>query len=71
MFTSHVTCFPGKKAWSLADVTGAVPQSRSAATMAAVGNNLYLFGGLSRETGWFDTMHKYDTGKLQINMVIK
>ena len=31
--------------------------------MAAVDTNLYVFGGLSQESGWFDDVHKFDTGK--------
>ena len=44
------------------DAKGDIPCPRSGATMAAVGNKLFLFCGLSRETGWLDTVHEFDTG---------
>ena len=48
--------------WSQAESKGDIPKPRSGATIAAVGRKLYLFGGLSRETGWFDELYVYDTG---------
>ena len=48
--------------WSQAESKGDVPEPRSGATIAAVGTKLYLFGGLSRETGWFDELYVYNTG---------
>lgn len=32
------------------------------ATLSAIGNNLFLFGGLNRETGWNNKMWIFDTG---------
>ena len=48
--------------WSQAESKGDIPEPRSGATIAAVGTKLYLFGGLSRETGWFDELYVCDTG---------
>ena len=57
-----MTIFAGDQKWSKPETTGDVPAPRSAATMSAVGDKLYLFGGLSRNTGWLDDLHIYDTG---------
>lgn len=46
-------------------MSGEIPAPRSAATMAAVGSSLYLFGGLSQNSGWFDDVHRFDTSKEQ------
>ncbi|KAK3745773.1 hypothetical protein QZH41_015961 [Actinostola sp. cb2023] len=55
--------------WSMATVTGSTPSPRSAATMAGVGKNVYVFGGLSRESGWLNDMYVFDTDTLQWNQV--
>jgi len=48
---------------------GAVPSPRSAATIAAVGSKLYLFGGLSNDCGWLADFYAFDTGQqLLINL---
>ncbi|XP_067930012.1 kelch domain-containing protein 1-like [Watersipora subatra] len=36
------------------------PMSRSAATMVAVNNKLYLFGGLNHSIGWLDNLFVFD-----------
>ena len=41
---------------------GEIPSARSSAAMAAVGNKLYVFGGLSRDCGWLNDLHAFDTG---------
>ncbi|XP_077989596.1 kelch domain-containing protein 1-like [Glandiceps talaboti] len=46
--------------WSKAPTQGQPPSPRSGATMVVIGNKLYLFGGLSRDFGWFDDLHCYD-----------
>jgi len=46
----------------MASVSGSVPSARCAATMASVDKNVYVFGGLSRETGWLDDMYMLNTG---------
>ena len=43
---------------------GEVPSGRSSAAMAVVGSKLYVFGGLSRDCGWLNDMHAFDTGEL-------
>ncbi|KAK7011091.1 kelch domain-containing protein 1 [Biomphalaria glabrata] len=47
--------------WSQPDVTGMIPPPRSASSLVAVGTKLYLFGGLSHMSGWFDDIFVYDT----------
>ncbi|XP_059148384.1 kelch domain-containing protein 2-like [Physella acuta] len=47
--------------WSQPQVTGTVPPPRSAASLVAVGTKLYLFGGLSHMSGWFDDIFTFDT----------
>lgn len=42
---------------------GAVPSPRSAATFVAVNSKLYLFGGLSNNSGWLGDFYIYDTGQ--------
>lgn len=53
----------------MANVTGSIPSARCAATMASVDKNVYVFGGLSRETGWLDDMYVLDTGMLYLTQV--
>jgi len=43
--------------------SGSIPRPRSAATLAAVGSKLYLFGGLSNNVGWLNDFHVFDTGE--------
>lgn len=42
---------------------GEFPSARSSATVAAVGSKLYVFGGLSRDSGWLNDLHAFDTGE--------
>ena len=42
---------------------GELPSARSSAAMAAVGKKLYVFGGLSRDSGWFNDLYTLDTGE--------
>jgi len=42
---------------------GTVPSPRSAATIAAVDSKLYLFGGLSNNSGWLGDFFIFDTGQ--------
>ena len=42
---------------------GELPSARSSAAMAAVGKKLYVFGGLSRDSGWFNDLYALDTGE--------
>lgn len=37
------------------------PPARSGAAMAAVGEKLYVYGGLSQATGWLDDFYVFDT----------
>ena len=48
--------------WRKAEVKGDVPAPRSGATLSAVGQSLFLFGGLSRNSGWFSDVHVFDIG---------
>ena len=41
---------------------GDVPAPRSGATLSPVGKSLFLFGGLSRNSGWFSDIYVFDTG---------
>jgi len=43
--------------------SGAVPSPCSAATIAAVNSKLYLFGGLSNDSGWLADFHVFDIGQ--------
>ncbi len=63
MYTENCLICTENDKWSKADVTDVVPEARSAATMATVERKLYLFGGLSQESGWFDGVYMYDIGK--------
>ena len=40
-----------------------VPVARSGATLAAVGNDLFLCGGINSELAWLDTVHRFDSGE--------
>ena len=48
--------------WTPVKVNGIVPPARSASSLVAVGTKLYLFGGLSHLSGWFDDLFVFDTG---------
>ena len=48
---------------------GDVPSARSSATMAAVGMKLYVFGGLSRDCGWLNDLHAFDTGMCNLKSI--
>ncbi len=64
LVNTHVLCLNSDtNKWSVAESKGDTPAPRSGATMATVGDKLYLFGGLSRETGWFDELFMFDTGE--------
>ena len=54
--------FSVSNSWSSVQVKGDVPLGRSAASLVAVGNKLYLFGGLSHTSGWTDSLHVFDLG---------
>lgn len=41
---------------------GEVPPPRTSASFAAVGDKLYLFGGLSQAGGWMSSVFMFDTG---------
>jgi len=50
--------------------SGAVPSPRSAATIAAVNSKLYLFGGLSNDSGWLGDFFVFDTGlQMTVNLI--
>ena len=58
-------CFPPLDSQSLSKIVtgGELPSARSSAAMAAVGKKLYVFGGLSRDSGWFNDLYTLDTGE--------
>lgn len=37
--------------------------------MAAVGMKLYVFGGLSRDCGWLNDLHAFDTGMCNLKSI--
>lgn len=47
--------------WQKVKTTGTPPPARAASSLVAVGNKLYLFGGLSHMFGWFDDLFMFDT----------
>ncbi|XP_071793803.1 uncharacterized protein [Asterias amurensis] len=50
-------------AWTNPDVKGKKPTCRHGHVMVAVGNKIYLHGGMARET-FFNDMHEFDTRTL-------
>lgn len=52
---------PETESWNVVEATGDIPPPRSSAAMAAVGCNLFLFGGLSQGTGWMNSVFMFDT----------
>lgn len=50
-----------KKKWEKVAVRGETPAPRTGSSLVAVGDSLYLFGGLSHSTGWLDDLYKFDT----------
>jgi len=50
------------ESWSLVEVEGEVPPPRTSASIAAVDDNLYLFGGLSQARGWMSSVFIFNTG---------
>ena len=66
-----VYLFTGNETLVKINATGAVPSPRSAATIAAVGSKLYLFGGLSNDSGWLGDFYVFDTGQqLSVDLVL-
>ncbi|XP_076444322.1 kelch domain-containing protein 2-like [Babylonia areolata] len=49
------------ESWQKVAASGSLPPPRAAASLVAVGLKLYLFGGLSHMTGWFDDLFVFDT----------
>ncbi|GFO37974.1 kelch domain-containing protein 1 [Plakobranchus ocellatus] len=47
--------------WAQVNAKGTVPPPRSASSLVGVGTKLYLFGGLSHISGWFDDLFMFDT----------
>ncbi|KAK3764256.1 hypothetical protein RRG08_033338, partial [Elysia crispata] len=47
--------------WTSIKTQGTIPPPRSASSLVAVGTKLYLFGGLSHISGWFDDLFVFDT----------
>ena len=37
--------------------------------MATVGMKLYVFGGLSRDCGWLNDLHAFDTGMCNLKSI--
>lgn len=62
LLISIVPCFwIDKKKWEKVAVRGDPPAPRTGSSLVAVGESLYLFGGLSHSTGWLDDLYKFDT----------
>ncbi|XP_064621079.1 uncharacterized protein LOC135483936 [Lineus longissimus] len=59
----------GTGKWTKVDGSGKVPPPRSAATFDLVGDKLYLFGGLSQYSGWFQDIYSFDTENASWNKV--
>jgi N-acetylneuraminic acid mutarotase len=51
-----------KLAWDKVIGTGNIPVPRVSATIAAVDNKVYLFGGLSNSVGWLNDFYVFNTG---------
>ena len=58
----HCFWFVDECSWRKAELKGDIPAPRSGATLSAVGKWLFLFGGLSRNSGWFNDIYVFDTG---------
>ncbi|XP_039262552.2 kelch domain-containing protein 1-like [Styela clava] len=46
--------------WEEVEVSNEIPEPRSGATLSAVGDKLYLFGGLSENHGWLNDMYVFE-----------
>ncbi|XP_048738343.1 kelch domain-containing protein 1-like [Ostrea edulis] len=51
----------GTKRWEKVTSVGELPAPRTGGSLVAVDNCLYLFGGLSHSTGWFNDLFMFDT----------
>ncbi|XP_061165639.1 kelch domain-containing protein 1-like [Saccostrea echinata] len=49
-----------KNKWEKVVFNGEPPAARTGGSLVAVDNCLYLFGGLSHSTGWFNDLFKFD-----------
>lgn len=49
------------ESWQKVKESGSAPAPRAAASLVAVGQKLYLFGGLSHQKGWLDDLFVFDT----------
>jgi Kelch motif len=52
--------------WEKVNGSGNIPLPRVSATITAVDNKLYLFGGLSNSVGWLSDFYIFDTGKCML-----
>ncbi|XP_064608900.1 host cell factor 2-like [Liolophura sinensis] len=59
----------GSETWSKVDVKGDIPIPCSASALTAVGDKLYLFGGLSHEVGWLDSLYVFNTANCEWSQV--
>lgn len=51
--------------WEEVATTGDIPEGRSGSTLSAIGEKLYLFGGLSENHGWLNDFHMLDTSTMK------
>ncbi|XP_014788070.1 kelch domain-containing protein 1 [Octopus bimaculoides] len=62
--TNTLQCFDTEtQTWTTCEANGEIPKPSSGSALAAIGNILYLFGGLNQDVGWFNTVHAYNTVK--------
>ncbi|GAB1606050.1 kelch domain-containing protein 1-like [Argonauta hians] len=62
--TNILRCFDTElEKWTKCEANGEVPKPSSGSALAAVGNTLYLFGGLNQDEGWLNTIHSYNPEK--------
>lgn len=55
---------PSLHTWTKVE-RGEAPLARTGASLAVLGNTLFVFGGLSNEVGWLDDFHSLDLSNEQ------
>ncbi|KAH3781796.1 kelch domain-containing protein 1-like isoform X2 [Dreissena polymorpha] len=64
--SNDLLCYDAESGcWSKLDTKTPRPEACIAASLAAVGNKLYLFGGLNQESGWLGSLHMLDLDTLK------
>ena len=58
--------FSDSQEWKVLATLGDQPSPRVGATLSAVGNTLYMIGGVNKTEGWLNKVHSFNIGECSI-----